>query len=368
MRLRLRSSALLVPLVWLGAAHAAAGPEAARRPIAVEPGLIIVSAVHDLVQNKDYEAVVTVDAIDAQGLHKSEHWTIPNPQAPGGVEHESYQSLERPQDSAQAHRLILWHLRGDPETFPGATWSTASMAVFEELRSRGESTVAVGAVSKNDGALPGLLSARKYFRGTLHRLGSETVRVLLDGVPTALPTLHAGGTLTLPSDSAPVEFWWLDDPATRFALKFTIQGSTMQVVRIDRPQGSNPDIGVASPLQALSGKSCRSEVPGIYFLTDSAELLAVSEPAISRIAALLGTHPDWVLTIEGHTDNTGGDEHNLDLSKRRAASLKSELVRRYHIAEQRLTTVGYGRARPIDTNDTLEGRAHNRRVEIARRC
>ena len=62
----------------------------------------------------------------------------------------------------------------------------------------------------------------------------------------------------------------------------------------------------------------------------------------------------------------GGDTYNLDLSKRRAAAVKEALVTRYHIAPDRLANDGYGASRPVETNDTLEGRARNRRVELTR--
>ena len=68
--------------------------------------------------------------------------------------------------------------------------------------------------------------------------------------------------------------------------------------------------------------------------------------------------------MEGNTDNIGGDVYNLDLSKRRAAAVKETLVTRYHIAPDRLSTNGFGASHPIETNDTLEGRARNRRVEL----
>jgi len=133
------------------------------------------------------------------------------------------------------------------------------------------------------------------------------------------------------------------------------------VVRIDRPQAV--DI-----IDGLMSAACRSEVSGIYFLSDSAELLPASAPAVERIAALLKSHPDWNVTIEGHTDNTGSVQHNVDLSKRRAESLRAELAGRHGISATRMITAGYGQARPVDTNQTMDGRAHNRRVEISRRC
>jgi len=74
--------------------------------------------------------------------------------------------------------------------------------------------------------------------------------------------------------------------------------------------------------------------------------------------------PGWKLTITGHTDNIGGHKYNLDLSQRRSAAVKRALVERYHIDPNRLSISGDGDSDPIDTNDTLEGRARNRRVEL----
>ena len=70
--------------------------------------------------------------------------------------------------------------------------------------------------------------------------------------------------------------------------------------------------------------------------------------------------------MESHNDKSGGDEYNLDLSQRRAEAVKLALVTRYHIAADRLTPKGFGATRPKEPNDTLAGRARNRRVELVR--
>ena len=89
-----------------------------------------------------------------------------------------------------------------------------------------------------------------------------------------------------------------------------------------------------------------------------------------RLTPLTGigqTVHDWKLTVEGHTDNIGGNKSNLDLSKRRSEAVVHELVNGYYISENRFTAAtGFGASRPVDTNDTLQGRARNRRVELAR--
>jgi len=91
-----------------------------------------------------------------------------------------------------------------------------------------------------------------------------------------------------------------------------------------------------------------------------------SEPVLDEIAEALRKNPGWKLSIEGHTDNVGGEEHNQTLSARRAEAVKAALVERYAIAPERLTTVGFGASQPKASNATVEGRALNRRVELVK--
>lgn len=108
------------------------------------------------------------------------------------------------------------------------------------------------------------------------------------------------------------------------------------------------------------------DIYDIFFSFNSATLRPESDETLILIADLLGKHPDWKLAIGGHTDSIASDTFNLDLSNRRAAAVKAALVERFKIADKRLSTQGYGEASPRDTNDTLEGRARNRRVELMR--
>lgn len=102
----------------------------------------------------------------------------------------------------------------------------------------------------------------------------------------------------------------------------------------------------------------------VHFQTASATILADSFPMLQEIVALLKANPDIRrMRIEGHTDNHGAAEMNLDLSKRRAASVRSWLVE-HGVESGRLESEGYGLTQPIATNDTDEGRALNRRVEF----
>lgn len=105
---------------------------------------------------------------------------------------------------------------------------------------------------------------------------------------------------------------------------------------------------------------------GILFDTDSDRLKPESAPTIQTIAKGLETNPNLRLLIEGHTDSVGNASHNLDLSKRRAEAVKSVLVAQFQVDAARLATTGLGATKPIDTNDTPQGRSQNRRVELVK--
>ena len=114
-------------------------------------------------------------------------------------------------------------------------------------------------------------------------------------------------------------------------------------------------------------KTCLSARRRFYFDFGSHSIRPESEPVIAEIAALLRNNPGWKLSVEGHTDNIGGGQYNLDLSNGRAAAVEAVLVNRNGFAADRLTTTGFGASRPKETNETLAGRARNRRVELVRR-
>jgi outer membrane protein OmpA-like peptidoglycan-associated protein len=105
---------------------------------------------------------------------------------------------------------------------------------------------------------------------------------------------------------------------------------------------------------------------GILFDTDSDCLKAESAGVIRSIAHGLEANPTLKLRIEGHTDSTGNAAHNLELAKRRAEAVRAVLVSQFLVDASRLTTDGLGAAKPIDTNDTPQGRAQNRRVQLVR--
>ncbi|MFM2207961.1 MAG: hypothetical protein RL213_1936 [Bacteroidota bacterium] len=105
------------------------------------------------------------------------------------------------------------------------------------------------------------------------------------------------------------------------------------------------------------------ELPNVQFYTNSARLLPYSITSIQQLADYLNAHPYIHAVIEGHTDNTGDPQANLDLSRQRAESVRQLLVS-LGVDQGRVEARGYGMNRPRATNGTVEGRALNRRVEV----
>jgi len=103
---------------------------------------------------------------------------------------------------------------------------------------------------------------------------------------------------------------------------------------------------------------------GILFDIDKSDLRPVSKTNLAELAKILNKYPDTNILIEGHTDNTGSDDHNMTLSKDRAQAVAFYMAT-LEVESARFSTAGYGETQPIVMNDTAEGRQKNRRVDIA---
>jgi outer membrane protein OmpA-like peptidoglycan-associated protein len=120
---------------------------------------------------------------------------------------------------------------------------------------------------------------------------------------------------------------------------------------------------------ALAGDITRtghSAVYGIYFDTGKADVKPESESALKEIAKLLQQNATLKLHVVGHTDNVGQLASNMDLSRRRADAVVKVLSAKYSIAAARLDAQGVGPLAPVASNDSEEGRAKNRRVELVK--
>jgi OOP family OmpA-OmpF porin len=103
---------------------------------------------------------------------------------------------------------------------------------------------------------------------------------------------------------------------------------------------------------------------GIYFDVNKDVVKPESYGTLKEIATILNEVPDVKVKIVGHTDSDGADAANLDLSKRRAASVKAELIKSFNVKGDRLVTDGMGESQPVAPNDTPANKALNRRVEF----
>lgn len=113
-----------------------------------------------------------------------------------------------------------------------------------------------------------------------------------------------------------------------------------------------------------NGQNIILNMPGnVTFATNSADINASFYPVLNSVALVLKEYDKTVVDVAGHADSVGSEQANLELSQRRAASVTAYLSSQ-GINPQRLIAVGYGESRPIASNDTPEGRAQNRRVEI----
>ncbi|MDG2307286.1 MAG: OmpA family protein [Candidatus Binatia bacterium] len=148
----------------------------------------------------------------------------------------------------------------------------------------------------------------------------------------------------------------------------------------DRAAGIGIGIATGAILGALIGHVLFDEEPpppppappptktklvlrGVHFDFDKASLRPEGEPILAAAAKILNEDSNLQVEVQGYTDGVGSAEYNIGLSDRRAATVKDYLVSQ-GVAASRLTTRGFGKADPVATNETDEGRAQNRRVEL----
>jgi outer membrane protein OmpA-like peptidoglycan-associated protein len=103
---------------------------------------------------------------------------------------------------------------------------------------------------------------------------------------------------------------------------------------------------------------------GILFDVDKANLKDQSKGELSQLSGILNKYDDTNILLAGHTDSTGSEQYNYELSKRRAKAVSNYLVSQA-VNSARISIEGYGPSQPVAGNETPEGRAQNRRVEVA---
>ncbi|WP_273566927.1 OmpA family protein [Maribacter halichondriae] len=107
-----------------------------------------------------------------------------------------------------------------------------------------------------------------------------------------------------------------------------------------------------------------NEDAGVYFDTNKSGVKGTSATTLDKLAGIFKEYPKSYILVEGHTDSAGPDDYNMMLSQQRAESVTQYLVAK-GITAGRFTTKWYGESQPRESNDTSEGKAKNRRVELA---
>jgi outer membrane protein OmpA-like peptidoglycan-associated protein len=330
---------------------AATGPSI-RIPLVA--GLTLVAAEHEPGRG-DYEPIVTVRKVTSDGVS-----TVFSANLPEGTRVDIDRVVRR-EDLRQARGFRSWYEEADPKTFAGATSFSVSTAVLTDLKTKGHADVVrMNANASPLAAIASVVAGNANVAehpGSLKRVEPHAVAfpVLLNDEPVTLHAIHARGTF----DDGTIDFHLLDDPDNPILLRVA-GGSTGRIVRITFPAPG------ATAIEEKLKKGSRVELHGIYFDFGKATIRPESEPVLREIAAALLHNPAWTINVEGHTDNVGDDATNLDLSRRRADAVKQALVERHRVVASNLTTAGFGASRPADSNDTLSGRARNRRVELVR--
>lgn len=347
----------------------AAGQAPPRIPLCA--GLTIVGAVSE--PQGDYESILRVRTVDDQSVNVQ---YTSNRDVGTGVRHTKVSRTVLRKDLREASLLVNWFNPRAPVTIPGSTAFSTSAAILRSLKSTGSARLALiergnSALSADPRVHPNIYDQPLTY--TLQRAdaGRAALTVTVNGELVALPVVHATGKYMgdkldlhiLDDEDNPLDLQTLLTP-----LGSTAPEAVAQTVKIafqcDVAARHTP--ALADRLERALLETGRADVFDVYFDFNSERIREESEPTLQQIAVLLRRHPDWRLAIEGHTDSIGGDSANLDLSKRRADAVKSALVAAHGIVGARLATNGHGEARPRDRNDTLEGRARNRRVELVR--
>lgn len=329
--------------------------------IPLRTGMAIVAAWHSA--RGDYEMIESVESTRADSVRV----LLSAPDGNG-----NHNEVFRRICLSDIHDARVYNTgfgEGEPEIFLGSTVFSLSQAVFNDLKTKGKATLTYRQVVDSSDDEVGSTASRRTegsegltwdeWSGEIARVESEDVQVpvIVNDQRVNVPAIHAKGMLGKMS----MEFWVVDDPLNPVTLQFVHNGTpfSIQVVQITFP---DPTRKVEEALR----KDGRAEVHGIYFDFNSADIRPESQIALKQIAESLARNSSWKLRVEGHTDNIGTSEFNMDLSRRRAESVKKELVANYNVVASRLTTEGFGASRPKESNDTLGGRARNRRVELVR--
>jgi outer membrane protein OmpA-like peptidoglycan-associated protein len=385
-------------------------------------GLRIITAIQQ--SEGDYESIKEIRSVTDEGvLMEYSADNLPEPVNAFMDEKQKAAAKQRRHSVHTSRKILSADLQGSheyaesfgemqPLTIPNTTALGISSSTLNDLVTKGESPFTYhdmgmkGAIGGLLGGLAGMAvqmnknggnrstpedqkaeQAMKDLQNmgkvncTLKRADEKiySFPVLLNDERVQLPAIRAN---CKSDDGNLAEFYFLNDSQNPLSLTWKVgKSDRLQVVKLEYVQnapanalgvkvaGGAGDMESSAAAKQLEQKLEQQEkvrIYGIYFDFASAQIKPQSKQTLDEIATVMNAHPEWKLSVAGHTDNVGGDAFNLDLSRQRADAVKTALVTQYKIAPDRLTTAGYGASSPVEPNDTMEGRARNRRVELSK--
>ncbi|MFV0296839.1 MAG: OmpA family protein [Hyphomicrobiaceae bacterium] len=292
----------------------------------------------------DAEAVLTFDSVDKTGAR---------------VSYSSTRGLNvsrflRMSDRLEAGSFVLGYGRHMPDVIPGSTSIGMSNATLKSLRSTGSAPWAM-IYDERLQSIPGRVRFVKATRMPL----------MIDSFVREVPVVHIVGEFRSGNKTATGDFYFLDDRANPLLIQRRIQMSWEKEPREERVVRVQASSALRGEMNKALATMRKYDLYGLHFAFDKAKLLPESKSLIDDIAYTLKTNPLWTLEIRGHTDSIGKPAYNLKLSRERAESVARALIDR-GVAARRLRTSGAGETEPKASNDTLAGRAQNRRVQLIR--
>jgi hypothetical protein len=336
----------------------------AKAVVPLKVGLTLSHLWRTIESTDDIECLSHIEAIDTEGVRSSSSCLQKTTQA-------SFPRRTCRTDMRRARVYQTLVGTAAPETIVGATSFSLSRDAFLELKRDGTTRhqyIELRFKDRQTVLGRGGTSFDVKLEGMLKREGPAAMTTIVNEAPTDLPVMRLTGTLRGTVYGKPgetrVSAAMIDDERFPLMLEYRLLDIGSHEFSVRYTKISYPTEGV---IEKRLAEAKRVDVYGIYFDFASDKIRQESEPVLKEIGDALQKNADWTLSIEGHTDNVGGDDANLDLSQRRSAAVRAALVQRYGIGADRLTTAGYGERAPKDTNDTPEGRARNRRVELVRR-
>jgi len=157
-----------------------------------------------------------------------------------------------------------------------------------------------------------------------------------------------------------------DDKEIWAKLQFNFGANYLYLTIVEKQVMAQQVVADAKTMATDISTSGKVAIYGIYFDFNKADVKPESESTLKEITKLLQQDAKLKLYVVGHTDSVGGFDYNMKLSQQRAEAVVKELVSKYKVDGSRLKALGVGPAAPVTSNDTEEGKAKNRRVELVK--